>query len=78
MGCNNLCIRYEADKINRSLDERPNVRRCAECEVLIPKEFWEYTKGGRVRCPCCHYQLRINSRGKKARQKRQDEYAKTQ
>lgn len=78
MGCNNLCHRYEADKMtNRSLKDRPNVRLCITCEKLIPSEFWFHTKNGRIRCPCCKNQLRTNSRSKKAREDRQEEYAKT-
>jgi len=73
--CKGICKDLQADKMNRSLEDRPNVRKCTTCEIDIASEFWVKSKSGRIRCPCCKIQLRIHSRGKGAREKRQKRFA---
>jgi hypothetical protein len=75
MGCKGLCKDIIADQTGRALEETPNVRRCSTCNIPIAMEFWVKGKSGRIRCPCCNFQLRIHSRGNKARKRRQDEFA---
>ncbi len=75
MGCKGICKDMIADLTGRALADSPNIRRCSICVIPIAKEFWVVGKKGRIRCPCCGTQLRIHSRGNKARKRRQDEFA---
>jgi len=71
MGCKGLCHKIAIEIGSHSLDELPDVRRCAICGENIHSENWVHGKSGRIRCPCCNFQLRIHSRGNKSRKRRQ-------
>ena len=74
MTCKGICKSIHVELGTKPLDDLPDVRRCAICGANIPKKNWVIGKSGRVRCPCCNYQLRIHSRGTKSRKRRQEEF----
>lgn len=48
--------------------------RCSLCDVIIHKDNWVKRESGRITCPCCGMQLKRNSTGKRAREKRQQDH----
>ena len=58
----------------RDWNDDPDLRRCSTCGVIIHRDNWLITKIGRTVCPCCKLQLKANSRGKRAREKRQQKF----
>lgn len=77
MACKGICDPYDVKGIAiRDWNYDPDLRRCTTCDVIIHKKDWVMTKTGRSTCPCCKLQLKANSRGKRARERRQVDYWK--
>ena len=77
MACKGICDPYDVKGIAiRDWNYDPELRRCTTCNVIIHKKNWVITEAGRATCPCCKLQLKANSRGKRARQRRQEDYWK--
>lgn len=75
MACRGICNDYSIGGIAlRDWNNDPDLRRCTTCNIIIHKDNWVTTKIGRKTCPCCKLQLKANSRGKRAREKRQMEF----
>ena len=66
--CNNIAVLGIAV---RDWDGLPDLMRCSTCNVIVHRKNWIITGLGRKICPCCRLQLKANSRGKRAREKRQ-------
>ena len=72
MACKGVCNNYAILGIAiRDWNDDPNLMRCSTCDVIIERKDWVITEIGRKICPCCKLQLKGNSRGKRAREKRQ-------
>lgn len=75
MACKGMCNTFEIKGIAiRDWNYDPDLKRCTTCDVIIHRDNWIITEKRRTLCPCCGYQLKTNSRGKKARERRQEEY----
>ncbi len=75
MACKGVCDQYSVLGIAiRDWNDDPELMRCSTCNVIIHKKNWVFTEIGRKICPCCKLQLKANSRGKRAREKRQAEF----
>lgn len=60
----------------RDWNDDPDLMRCSTCDIIVHKKDWVVTKIERKVCPCCKLQLKANSRGKRAREKRAENYWK--
>ncbi len=77
MACKGVCDDYAIKGVAiRDWNYDPDLRRCTTCDVIIHRKNWVITVGDRTVCPCCKLQLKANSRGKRARQRRQEDYWK--
>ncbi len=75
MACRGICHNYAVLGIAmRDWDEDIDLRRCSTCDIIIHRKDWVITKNDRKICPCCKLQLKTNSRGKRAREKRALKY----
>jgi len=77
MACSGICGKFALDGIvARGWNQDPDLRRCSTCGIIIHRDNWIIRKDGRAICPCCKLQLKTNSRTKKARERRQEQYWK--
>lgn len=77
MACRGICANYEILGIAmRDWDTEIDLRRCTTCDIIIHRKDWVISKSDRKICPCCKLQLKTNSRGKRAREKRAQLYWK--
>jgi len=77
MACRGICDDYAVKGVaNRDWNYDPELKRCTTCNIIIHKKNWVITKAERTVCPCCKLQLKGNSRGKRARERRQEDYWK--
>jgi len=60
MVCKGICIRHKATKGSGGRYSAGQ-KKCQNCEIFI---WWDG-----IYCPCCHYKLRLNSRGNKSKLK---------
>jgi len=75
MACKGICDNYAVLGIAlRDWNYDPDLMRCSTCDVIIHRDNWIITQARRIICPCCRLQLKANSRGKIARERRQKEY----
>ncbi len=75
MACKGICNQYSVKGIAiRDWNYDPNLMRCSLCDVIINEKDWIRRDSGKLCCPCCGMQLKRNSRGKRAREKRQLEF----
>lgn len=59
--------------------EDPDLKRCSLCNIIVHRDDWIDRKSGKKGCPCCGAQLKTNSTGKKARERRREKiYAKVE
>ena len=77
MACKGVCDQYSVLGIAvRDWNYDPDLMRCSTCDVIIHRKDWVFTQLGRKICPCCKLQLKNNSRGKRARERRQNDFLK--
>jgi len=77
MACRGICDNYAVLGIAmRDWDKEIDLRRCSTCDIIIHRKDWVISKLDRKICPCCKLQLKTNSRGKRAREKRSQLYWK--
>jgi len=77
MACKGTCNNFTVLGIAiRDWNYDPDLMRCSTCDIIIHRDNWVITKASRTICPCCRLQLKANSRGKRARERRQEEYWK--
>jgi len=75
MTCRGICNQFSVMGIAiRDWNYDPNLMRCSLCNVIIHEKDWLRRESGKICCKCCGMQLKRNSRGKRARQKRQQDF----
>jgi len=75
VACKGICDQFRVINVDvRYWTYKPELMRCSLCDIIIHQDNWVRRDSGRITCPCCGMQLKRNSTGKKAREKRQEDH----
>lgn len=75
VACRGICDQFKMINVDvRYWTYKPELMRCSLCDIIIHQDNWVKRDSGRITCPCCGMQLKRNSTGKRAREKRQQDF----
>lgn len=75
MACRGICDQFRIENVDvRYWTYKPELMRCSLCDIILHKSNWIRRESRRITCPCCGMQLKRNSTGKRAREKRQKDF----
>jgi len=75
VACRGICDQFKMINVDvRYWTYKAELMRCSLCDIIIHQDNWIKRDSGRITCPCCGMQLKRNSTGKRAREKRQQDF----
>lgn len=75
VACRGICDQFKMINVDvRYWTYKAELMRCSLCDIIIHQDNWVKRDSGRITCPCCGMQLKRNSTGKRAREKRQQDF----